>query len=126
MTDSGSFIKFFEFEFHLGLNYFGSTLKLQLKIKPKSLEISVGHSSEIVAASVCAELGMIASSAKEGPVLVHTITGELLRRLEPPVADLRFFDRLKVSKFSKSFQKFFIFFFETSYFEFKKVIESNY
>ena len=60
------------------------------KINSKVKNIfKVGHSSEIVAASVCAELGMIASSAMAGPVLVHTITGELLRRLEPPVAEMR-------------------------------------
>ena len=49
----------------------------------------VGHSTEVVSASVCAELGMIASSAKQGPVLIHTITGELLRRLAPPSESLR-------------------------------------
>lgn len=43
----------------------------------------VGHSSEITLASVCAELGMIASAASTGPILIHTITGELLRRLSP-------------------------------------------
>lgn len=32
---------------------------------------------------MCAELGMIASAAKQGPILIHTITGELLRRLVP-------------------------------------------
>ena len=32
---------------------------------------------------------MIASSAKQGPVLIHTITGELLRRLAPPSESLR-------------------------------------
>lgn len=48
----------------------------------------VGHSTEVVSASVCAELGMIASSAKQGPVLIHTITGELLRRLAPPSESL--------------------------------------
>lgn len=43
----------------------------------------MGHQAEIILASVCAELGMIASAAKTGPILIHTITGELLRRLVP-------------------------------------------
>jgi len=43
----------------------------------------VGHNSEVTLASVCAELGMIASAATSGPILIHTITGELLRRLSP-------------------------------------------
>ena len=46
---------------------------------------------------------MIASSAKQGPVLIHTITGELLRRLAPPSESLRkwsqqlFYDWLRFS-----------------------------
>jgi len=43
----------------------------------------VGHEAQIILASVCAELGMIASAALTGPILIHTITGELLRRLVP-------------------------------------------
>ena len=51
---------------------------------------------------------MIASSAKQGPVLIHTITGELLRRLAPPSESLRkwfknlFYDW---SRFSTSFDQ---------------------
>ncbi|NXD78606.1 NBEA protein, partial [Halcyon senegalensis] len=37
---------------------------------------------EVVCVSVCAELGLVISGAKEGPCLVHTITGDLLRALE--------------------------------------------
>ncbi|KAG7262865.1 hypothetical protein CRUP_034209 [Coryphaenoides rupestris] len=43
-----------------------------------------GHDHELVCVSVCAELGLVISGAKEGPCLVHTITGDLLRALEGP------------------------------------------
>ncbi|CAH2225077.1 neurobeachin isoform X2 [Pelobates cultripes] len=43
-----------------------------------------GHDHEVVCVSVCAELGLVISGAKEGPCLVHTITGDLLRALEGP------------------------------------------
>ena len=64
--------------------------KFQKNFRKKFQKLKkVGHSTEVVSASVCAELGMIASSAKQGPVLIHTITGELLRRLAPPSESLR-------------------------------------
>uniref|UniRef100_A0A7N6B0B3 Neurobeachin n=1 Tax=Anabas testudineus TaxID=64144 RepID=A0A7N6B0B3_ANATE len=46
--------------------------------------ILTGHDHEVVCVSVCAELGLVISGAKEGPCLVHTITGDLLRALEGP------------------------------------------
>lgn len=75
-----------------------------------------GHDHEVVCVSVCAELGLVISGAKgemikilyvnvshvqtssyifalsfsaEGPCLVHTITGDLLRALEGPELCLR-------------------------------------
>uniref|UniRef100_A0A8B9LNQ3 Neurobeachin b n=1 Tax=Astyanax mexicanus TaxID=7994 RepID=A0A8B9LNQ3_ASTMX len=46
--------------------------------------VLTGHDYEVVCVSVCAELGLVISGAKEGPCLVHTITGDLLRALEGP------------------------------------------
>uniref|UniRef100_A0A8C1ITZ3 Neurobeachin b n=1 Tax=Cyprinus carpio TaxID=7962 RepID=A0A8C1ITZ3_CYPCA len=46
--------------------------------------VLTGHDYEVVCVSVCAELGIVISGAKEGPCLVHTITGDLLRALEGP------------------------------------------
>uniref|UniRef100_A0A3B3WRS3 Neurobeachin beta-propeller domain-containing protein n=1 Tax=Poecilia mexicana TaxID=48701 RepID=A0A3B3WRS3_9TELE len=46
--------------------------------------VLTGHDQEVVCVSVCAELGIVISGAKEGPCLVHTITGDLLRALEGP------------------------------------------
>ncbi|XP_073779909.1 neurobeachin isoform X8 [Danio rerio] len=51
---------------------------------PAPRAVLTGHDFEVVCVSVCAELGIIISGAKEGPCLVHTITGDLLRALEGP------------------------------------------
>ena len=45
--------------------------------------VLTGHDTEITCVSMCAELGLIASGSLEGPILLHTITGDLLRSLEP-------------------------------------------
>nr|XP_014346382.1 PREDICTED: neurobeachin isoform X10 [Latimeria chalumnae] len=52
---------------------------------PAPRAVLTGHDHEVVCVSVCAELGLVISGAKEGPCLVHTITGDLLRALEGPV-----------------------------------------
>ncbi|KAM8905556.1 neurobeachin isoform 2-T2 [Spinachia spinachia] len=49
---------------------------------PAPRAVLTGHDQEVVCVSVCAELGLVISGAKEGPCLVHTITGDLLRALE--------------------------------------------
>uniref|UniRef100_A0A673J2C2 Neurobeachin b n=1 Tax=Sinocyclocheilus rhinocerous TaxID=307959 RepID=A0A673J2C2_9TELE len=49
---------------------------------PAPRAVLTGHDYELVCVSVCAELGIVISGAKEGPCLVHTITGDLLRALE--------------------------------------------
>uniref|UniRef100_A0A8K9Y083 Neurobeachin n=1 Tax=Oncorhynchus mykiss TaxID=8022 RepID=A0A8K9Y083_ONCMY len=54
-----------------------------------SKAVLTGHDHEVVCVSVCAELGLVISGAKEGPCLVHTITGDLLRALEGPELCLR-------------------------------------
>uniref|UniRef100_A0A674PMY5 Neurobeachin n=1 Tax=Takifugu rubripes TaxID=31033 RepID=A0A674PMY5_TAKRU len=51
---------------------------------PAPRAVLTGHDQEVVCVSVCAELGLVISGAKEGPCLVHTITGDLLRALEAP------------------------------------------
>ncbi|XP_072547621.1 neurobeachin isoform X1 [Salminus brasiliensis] len=51
---------------------------------PAPRAVLTGHDYEVVCVSVCAELGLVISGAKEGPCLVHTITGDLLRALEGP------------------------------------------
>ncbi|XP_043114587.1 neurobeachin isoform X1 [Puntigrus tetrazona] len=51
---------------------------------PAPRAVLTGHDYEVVCVSVCAELGIVISGAKEGPCLVHTITGDLLRALEGP------------------------------------------
>ncbi|KAM5288167.1 neurobeachin isoform 4-T4 [Ctenodactylus gundi] len=51
---------------------------------PAPRAVLTGHDHEVVCVSVCAELGLVISGAKEGPCLVHTITGDLLRALEGP------------------------------------------
>ncbi|NXI44161.1 NBEA protein, partial [Galbula dea] len=49
---------------------------------PAPRAVLTGHDHEVICVSVCAELGLVISGAKEGPCLVHTITGDLLRALE--------------------------------------------
>ncbi|KAG8453968.1 hypothetical protein GDO86_000553 [Hymenochirus boettgeri] len=44
--------------------------------------ILTGHDCEITCATVCAELGLVISGSKEGPCLIHSMNGDLLRTLE--------------------------------------------
>uniref|UniRef100_A0A673MRQ6 Neurobeachin n=1 Tax=Sinocyclocheilus rhinocerous TaxID=307959 RepID=A0A673MRQ6_9TELE len=46
--------------------------------------ILTGHDCEVTCASVCAELGLVISGCREGPCLVHSMNGDLLRSLEGP------------------------------------------
>uniref|UniRef100_A0A671KT22 Lipopolysaccharide-responsive and beige-like anchor protein n=1 Tax=Sinocyclocheilus anshuiensis TaxID=1608454 RepID=A0A671KT22_9TELE len=46
--------------------------------------ILTGHDCEVTCASVCAELGLVISGCREGPCLVHSMNGDLLRTLEGP------------------------------------------
>ncbi|XP_074485541.1 lipopolysaccharide-responsive and beige-like anchor protein isoform X11 [Sebastes fasciatus] len=46
--------------------------------------ILTGHDCEVTCASVCAELGLVISGCKEGPCLIHSMNGDLLRTLEGP------------------------------------------
>ncbi|KAL1438238.1 hypothetical protein MTO96_048319 [Rhipicephalus appendiculatus] len=43
-----------------------------------------GHENEVTCIVVSAELGLVVSGSKSGPVLVHTTSGDLLRSLEAP------------------------------------------
>uniref|UniRef100_I3JUT2 LPS responsive beige-like anchor protein n=1 Tax=Oreochromis niloticus TaxID=8128 RepID=I3JUT2_ORENI len=51
--------------------------------------ILTGHDCEVTCASVCAELGLVISGCKEGPCLIHSMNGDLLRTLEGPGRCLR-------------------------------------
>ncbi|XP_071977592.1 lipopolysaccharide-responsive and beige-like anchor protein isoform X2 [Engystomops pustulosus] len=51
--------------------------------------ILTGHDCEITCATVCAELGLVISGSKEGPCLIHSMNGDLLRTLEAPENCLR-------------------------------------
>ncbi|XP_036439728.1 lipopolysaccharide-responsive and beige-like anchor protein isoform X2 [Colossoma macropomum] len=51
--------------------------------------ILTGHDCEVTCASVCAELGLVISGSKEGPCLIHSMNGELLRTLEGPEGCMR-------------------------------------
>ncbi|XP_053533643.1 lipopolysaccharide-responsive and beige-like anchor protein [Ictalurus punctatus] len=44
--------------------------------------ILTGHDCEVSCASVCAELGVVISGSKDGPCLLHSVSGELLRVFE--------------------------------------------
>ncbi|OCT99717.1 lipopolysaccharide-responsive and beige-like anchor protein isoform X2 [Xenopus laevis] len=44
--------------------------------------ILTGHDCAITCATVCAELGLVISGSKEGPCLIHSMNGDLLRTLE--------------------------------------------
>ncbi|XP_043919368.1 lipopolysaccharide-responsive and beige-like anchor protein [Protopterus annectens] len=46
--------------------------------------ILTGHDCEITCAAVCAELGLVISGSKEGPCLIHSMNGDLLRTLDGP------------------------------------------
>uniref|UniRef100_A0A8C7PCH3 LPS responsive beige-like anchor protein n=1 Tax=Oncorhynchus mykiss TaxID=8022 RepID=A0A8C7PCH3_ONCMY len=46
--------------------------------------ILTGHDCEVTCASVCAELGLVISGCREGPCLIHSMNGDLLRTLEGP------------------------------------------
>ncbi|KAK2817203.1 hypothetical protein Q5P01_025394 [Channa striata] len=51
--------------------------------------ILTGHDCEVTCASVFAELGLVISGCKEGPCLIHSMNGDLLRTLEAPEQCLR-------------------------------------
>ncbi|XP_046901168.1 LOW QUALITY PROTEIN: lipopolysaccharide-responsive and beige-like anchor protein [Hypomesus transpacificus] len=46
--------------------------------------ILTGHDCEVTCASVCAELGLVISGCREGPCLIHSMNGDLLRTLDAP------------------------------------------
>lgn len=46
--------------------------------------ILTGHDCEVTCVSVCAELGLVISGCREGPCLIHSMNGDLLRTLEGP------------------------------------------
>ncbi|XP_055893443.1 neurobeachin-like isoform X6 [Biomphalaria glabrata] len=51
---------------------------------PTPRTVLTGHQSEITCVATIAELGLVVSGSKDGPSLVHSLTGDLLHSLEPP------------------------------------------
>ncbi|CAJ0943139.1 unnamed protein product, partial [Mesorhabditis belari] len=51
---------------------------------PSPRAILTGHDAKITALSVSAEHGMVLSGCEDGTVLMHTTSGDLLRRIEGP------------------------------------------
>uniref|UniRef100_A0A8D8UFC3 Neurobeachin n=1 Tax=Cacopsylla melanoneura TaxID=428564 RepID=A0A8D8UFC3_9HEMI len=43
-----------------------------------------GHEQPVTGVAISAELGLVVSGSQQGPVLVHTTFGDLLRSLDPP------------------------------------------
>jgi hypothetical protein len=50
---------------------------------PSPGAILTGHIRQIVGVVVSSELGLVISASQQGPVLVHTVYGDLLRQFEP-------------------------------------------
>jgi len=50
---------------------------------PSPGAILTGHIRKIVGVVVSSELGLVISASENGPILVHTVYGELLRQFEP-------------------------------------------
>jgi len=55
----------------------------QYEENPSARAVLTGHNTTVVCCAVCAEIGLISSASRDGPVLIHTITGDLLRSLTP-------------------------------------------
>lgn len=52
---------------------------------PSPGAILTGHIRQIVGVVVSSELGLVISASQQGPILVHTVYGDLLRQFEPDV-----------------------------------------
>ena len=52
---------------------------------PSPGAILTGHVRQIVGVVVSSEVGLVISASQQGPVLVHTVYGDLLRQFEPTV-----------------------------------------
>ena len=50
---------------------------------PSPGAILTGHIRQIVGVVVSSELGLVISASQQGPILVHTVYGDLLRQFEP-------------------------------------------
>ena len=55
---------------------------------PSPGAILTGHIRQIVGVVISSELGLVISASQHGPVLVHTVYGELLKQFEPSVEAL--------------------------------------
>ncbi|CAI9734316.1 beige-like isoform X4 [Octopus vulgaris] len=52
--------------------------------KPTPKATLTGHQTEVICVAVLSELGLVISGSRNGPCLVHTLTGDLLQSLDPP------------------------------------------
>ena len=55
---------------------------------PSPGAILTGHIRQIVGVVISSELGLVISASQNGPILVHTVYGDLLRQFEPDSIDL--------------------------------------
>ena len=55
---------------------------------PSPGAILTGHIRQIVGVVISSELGLVISASQHGPILVHTVYGDLLRQFEPELAPL--------------------------------------
>jgi hypothetical protein len=55
---------------------------------PSPGAILTGHIKQIVGVVISSELGLVISASQQGPILVHTVYGDLLRQFEPNQADI--------------------------------------
>ncbi|CAE1291618.1 Lipopolysaccharide-responsive and beige-like anchor protein,Neurobeachin [Acanthosepion pharaonis] len=62
----------------------GNAVFVSAAEKPTPKATLTGHQTEVVCVAVFSELGLVVSGSKNGPCLVHALTGDLLRSLDPP------------------------------------------
>lgn len=53
---------------------------------PSPGAILTGHIRQIVGVVISSELGLVISASQQGPILLHTVYGDLLRQFEPELA----------------------------------------
>lgn len=65
----------------VGENNGGSNAELS---NPTPRAVLTGHDEAVTCVVISAELGLVISGSKDGPILVHTTFGDLLRALDSP------------------------------------------
>ncbi|XP_036367591.1 neurobeachin isoform X5 [Octopus sinensis] len=62
----------------------GNAVFVSAAEKPTPKATLTGHQTEVICVAVLSELGLVISGSRNGPCLVHTLTGDLLQSLDPP------------------------------------------